>query len=80
MDLIRIRFLPSHDYYYYVLFSVEGSRVSDEDDDGENSSQNQASHFLVKNSLSPSIPNTIGFVFKNQIHIREQLSLIRQTC
>lgn len=75
---IRIRFSPSCDYYYYELFLMDGSRSdddeSDEEKNGKNGSQNQASRFSVKNSLSPLIPNTIQFVFKNQIHVREQLS------
>ena len=75
---IRIRFSPSCDYYYYELFLIDGSRSDDDESDegeaGKNGSQNQASRFSVKNSLSPLIPNTIQFVFKNQILERKQLS------
>ena len=72
---IRIKYSPSCDYDYYELFLKDGSRSNDEDDDSENGSQNQTSLFSVKNSLSPLIPNTIQFVFKDQIHVREQLSI-----
>ena len=72
---IRIKYSPSCDYYYYELFLKDGSRSNDEDDDSKNGSQNQTSLFSVKNSLSPLIPNTIQFVFKDQIHVREQLSI-----
>ncbi len=75
---IRVRFSPSCNYYYYELFLIDGSRSDDDESDeggiGKNGSQNQASRFSVKNSLSPLIPNTIQFVFENQIHVREQLS------
>jgi len=72
---IRVKYSPSCAYYYYELFLKDGSRSNDEDDDSENSSQNEADRFLVKSSLSPLIPNTIQFVFKDQIHVREQLSV-----
>ncbi len=72
---IRIKYSPSCDFYYYELFLKDGSRSNDEDDDSENNSQNEANRFLVKNSLSPLIPNTIQFVFEDQIHVREQLNI-----
>ena len=72
---IRIRFFETPvRHFYYELFIVDGSYSDDLADDELDLETDQQNMLSLVNQLSPQNPNTIQFVYKNEVLVKRQLN------
>jgi hypothetical protein len=77
---IRIRFFNTPvRYFYYELYLLDGSNLDETDEDRIESIEldsDQQNRVTLLNQLSPKKPNTIQFVYKNEVLVKRQLNQI----
>lgn len=72
---IRIRFFETPvRYFYYEIFIVDGGYSDDLGDDELDLETDQQNMLSLVNQLSPKNPNTIQFVYKNEVLAKRQLN------
>lgn len=74
---IRIRFFNTPvRYFYYELYLLDGNNLDETDEDRIESIEldnDQQNRVTLLNQLSPKKPNTIQFVYKNEVLVKRQL-------